>query len=141
MFNKVMYMKSKFLLLTLFFSITTYADNAVWFECGEVPQRNENFGGYPHVLGYIHDLPKTATIHSTKISYLNTERFSWETGVAVSNSKYVYVLIETPDGNKTPIFNREKLTFGNFQCKISDAETVIKKRDEMIEIQLGLNKI
>tara|TARA_Y100001935_G_C17232372_1_gene471111 strand:- start:584 stop:1087 length:504 start_codon:yes stop_codon:yes gene_type:complete len=143
MFHKVMYMKSKFLLLTLFFSITIYADNAVWFECGEVGKRDENkeFAGYPNTLGYIHDLPKTAIIHSTKISYLNIYRVAWETGVAVSNGKYVYVLMETPDGNKTPIFDREELTFANSQCKISDEETVIKKRDEMIEIQLGLNKI
>jgi len=135
-----MYMKSKFLLLTLFFSITIHADNEVWFECGEVGKKSE-FAGYPITLGYIHDLPKTAIIHSTKISYLNIYRVAWETGVALSNGKYVYVLMETPDGNKTPIFDREKLTFANNQCKISDKETVIKKRDEMIEIQLGLNKI
>ena len=72
MFYKVMYMKSKFLLLTLFFSITIYADNEVWFECGEVGKKE--FAGYPNTLGYIHDLPKTAIIHSTKISYLNIYR-------------------------------------------------------------------
>jgi len=49
--------------------------------------------------------------------------------------------MKTATDNIVSTFDREKLTLNAIQCKISDEETVIKKRDEMIEIQLGLNKI
>ena len=98
MFNKVMYMKSSFA-INLIFSITTYADNGlVWDD--EV--LSKNFGGYPHVLGYVHDLPKTALSFNKNI-LSRTERFSWETGVAAWN----------PWWQQNFNFNREKLTFGN----------------------------
>lgn len=136
-------MKKFVIVLISLFSINSYANNEVWFECGEVERRDgqKEFVGYPRVLGYIHDLPKTATEHVTEITYINTTRVAWQTGTAISDGKIITILMKTATDNIVSTFDREKLTLNAIQCKISDEETVIKKRDEMIEIQLGLNKI
>ena len=136
-------MKKFVIVLISLFSINSYANNEVWFECGEVGRKDneKEFIGYPIVLGYIHDLPKTAIEHVTEITYINTTRVAWQTGTAISDGKVITILMKTATRDIVSTFDREQLTFNGIQCKISDEETVIKKRDEMIEIQLGLNKI
>ncbi len=138
-------MKTLFALLICFWSMSSSADNSVWFQCGEIREGNlKEFRGYPWTLGYIHDLPKTAVGHTTQITFLDIGGLAWETGEAIAEGRDVYVFLKSPrfrDGFLETVFDRAELTFRGDKCEISDRETIIKKRDEMLEIQLGLNKI
>jgi len=124
----------------LVFCMNIFAEsNSVWFECDQ--ENKGKFKGFPKTLGFFHDLPKNKSRQITKITYLNVGRVTWQTGDAISNSKRIQIRMETIDGLKTPSFDREKLTFAGMPCKLSDEESVLKKKNEMIEIQLKDNKI
>ena len=83
--------------------------NPVWFECGQADRGK--FKGLPKHLGFFHDLPKNKSKQVTKATMLDFVNVTWQTGEAISDTRGIYIRIETPDGPDEGRFDREKLTY------------------------------